>query len=118
MESVILKELQELKNLTLLAAKTALTTSDATHFTGLSRSHLYKLCCYKKIPHYKSSGGKYTFFDKNELTTWMLHRRIVTDAELENVAVNYIVTGKATPVVAPVEANTRKSAYLKAQTVK
>jgi len=88
----ILKELQELKNMTLLASKKALTTDDAVRLTGLSKSHVYKMCCYHKIPHYKSGGGKHTFFDRDELNAWMLHRRIKTADELETEAATHIVT--------------------------
>jgi len=95
METVILKELQELKNLTLLAAKKALTMSDCALFTGLSKSHLYKLVCAKKIPYYKSDGGKLTYFDKSEVEAWQLQNRVSTTAEIEQQAANYIVTGKA-----------------------
>ena len=90
----VLKELQELKSLTLLGAKQALTMTEAALFTGLSKSHLYKLVCYKHIPHYKGGGGKLTYFDKDELNGWMLNRRIKTNEELEAEAVNYCVTGK------------------------
>jgi len=90
----VLKQLQELKNLTLLGAKQALTMTDAALLTGLSKSHIYKLVCYKKIPYYKSQGGKITYFDKNELNSWMLSTRIKTDDELAAEAVNYCVTGK------------------------
>ena len=69
---ILLKELQELKNLTLLGAKQALTMSDAALLTGLSKSHLYKLVCFRQIPYYKSNGGKLTYFDKDELNRWML----------------------------------------------
>ena len=94
MEDIILSELQELKKLTVLAAKKALTMSDAALLTGLSKSHLYKECCAKKIPHWKSDGGKLTYFDKDELNGWMLQHRVKTNAELETEAANYIVTGK------------------------
>jgi len=105
MENVILEKLQalydltekrtqELYSLTLLGQKKALTMTDASLLTGLSKSHLYKCVCYKKIPYWKSSGGKYTYFDKDELTAWMLHNRIKTDAEIEQDAVAHIVTGK------------------------
>ena len=87
----VLKELQELKNLTLLGTKRALNMDDAVLFTGLSRSHLYKICGFRKIGYYKSNGGKYTYFDKSELTDWMLHRRVKTTDELETEAANYIV---------------------------
>ena len=90
----LIKELQELKYLTLLGAKQALTMTDAALFTGLSKSHLYKLVCAKKIPYYKSDGGKLTYFDKGELTAWQLQHRIQTTDELETAAANYCVTGK------------------------
>ena len=96
----VLKELQELKNLTLLGVKQALTMSDAALLTGLSKSHIYKLVCGKKVPYYKAhEGGKYTYFDKDELTAWMLGRRIKTDAEIEHEAANYVVNGRLRPAV-------------------
>jgi excisionase family DNA binding protein len=91
---VIKKEFQELKNLTMLGVKKALTMDDASLYTGLSKSHIYKLVCYKKIPYYKSQGGKLTYFDKTELEQWMLSRRIPTNDELEQEAADYLVTGK------------------------
>ncbi|MDR1552592.1 MAG: helix-turn-helix domain-containing protein [Prevotellaceae bacterium] len=94
MENQILSELQEIKQLTVLGAKQALTMNDAALLTGLSKSHLYKLVCYKKIPHYKSDGGKLTYFDKQELTAWQLQHRVKTTNEIETEAANYIVTGK------------------------
>jgi excisionase family DNA binding protein len=94
MEQRILSEIQELKGLTLLGAKQALTMSDAALLTGLSKSHLYKLVCAKKIPYYKSQGGKLTYFDKGELNGWLLQHRIKTVDETETEAANYIVSGK------------------------
>jgi excisionase family DNA binding protein len=90
----ILKQLQELKNLTVLSAKQALTMSDTAILTGLSKSHLYKLVCAKKIPYYKSQGGKLTYFDKGEVNSWMLQHKVKTSDELETAATNYLVTGK------------------------
>jgi excisionase family DNA binding protein len=94
MEEKVLNELQEIKQLTLLGAKRALTMTDASLLTGLSKSHLYKLVCRKAIPYYKSDGGKLTYFDKDELNAWMLQHRVKTTDELETEAANYLVTGK------------------------
>ena len=94
MEEKVLNELQELKNLTLLGVKQALTMSDAALLTGLSKSHLYKLVCQKSLPYFKSHGGKLTYFDKDELNSWMLQHRVKTSSELETEATNMIVTGK------------------------
>jgi len=92
MEEKILLELKELKNLTLLNAKRALTLHDASLLTGLSKSHLYKLICRKAIPYYKSA--KLVYFDKSELENWQLQHRIKPTYEIEQEAVNYVVTGK------------------------
>ncbi|GHT06774.1 hypothetical protein AGMMS49525_15400 [Bacteroidia bacterium] len=95
MEKTILDELQQIKQLTVLGAKQALTMDDAALLTGLSKSHLYKLVCGKKIPYYKSAGGaKRTYFDKGELTAWLLQHRVKTADELETEAATFVVTGK------------------------
>ena len=94
METQILNELQELKKLTLLGVKKALTMSDCSLLTGLSKSHLYKLVCAKKIPYYKSDGGKLSYFDKQEIEAWLLQHRVKTTDEIETEAANYIVSGK------------------------
>jgi len=94
METKILNELQELKKLTLLGVKKALTMSDCSLLTGLSKSHIYKLVMSKKIPYWKSDGGKLTYFDKQEIEAWLLQRRVKTIDEIETEAANYIVSGK------------------------
>ena len=94
MEKEILNELQGIRQLTLLGAKKVLTMTDASLLTGLSKSHLYKLVCFKKIPHYKSQGGKLTYFDKSELETWQLQHRVKTTDEVEQEAANYCLTSK------------------------
>ena len=86
---------QELKSLIQQGQKDVLTLKETAAYTGLSPSHIYKMCSYKKIPFWKSSGGgKYSYFSRKELNDWMLHRRIKTDDELETEAVNHIVNGK------------------------
>jgi len=92
--SELKNELQEIKQLTLLSAKKALTMSDCALLTGLSKSHLYKLVCRKAIPYYKSTGGKLTYFDKDEVTAWQLQYRVKTSTEIESEAINYTITGK------------------------
>jgi excisionase family DNA binding protein len=94
MEKEILNELQEIKQLTVLGAKKALTLKDATLLTGLSASNIYKKTRDREIPHYKSQGGKLLYFDKEELTSWMLKNRIKTAEELETEAANYLVQSK------------------------
>lgn len=93
-EERILSELQEIRKLKLLESKQALTLEDASLLSGLSKSHLYKEVWKKKIPYYKPNG-KLLYFDKDELTKWLLSHRVKTVDELETEAANYLVTGKA-----------------------
>ena len=85
----VLNELQEIKQLTVIGAKKALTMKDVALLTGLSMSCLYKKCSSREIPHWKSAGGKMTYFDKDELTGWMLKHRVKTADELETEATSY-----------------------------
>jgi len=90
----IISELHQIKQLTLLGSKDVFTMSDCALYTGLSKSHLYKMVCAKKIPYFKSEGGKLTYFDRNEVKAWCLQHRVKTTAEIEQEAANYTVLGK------------------------
>ena len=90
----VLEQLQELKQLATIGAKNALNMNDVALLTGLSKSHLYKLVCQHKIPHYKSEGGKLTYFNKQEIEGWLLAHRVPTDAEVEQRAVAYCVSNE------------------------
>lgn len=79
----ILRKLEEIKNITLIGCKNALTTEDACLLTGLSKQYIYKLVQARKIPHYRSKGGKIIYFLKKELNEWMLGIRIKTQKELD-----------------------------------
>lgn len=92
MEDKILYELETIKKYSLLAAKNVLCFDDVALLTGLSKSHLYKLTCSHKIPHYKPNG-KQVYFDRSEIESWMKQNRVSTVQEAEQKAVNYMVTG-------------------------
>lgn len=85
------QRLERIEQLTLLAAKDALTMDDATAYTGLSKSYLYRLVCKKQIPYYKSAGGKQTYFKKSELCDWLLKHRVSTTEEAQESAAAYCV---------------------------
>ncbi len=71
-----------------LAQKTVLTFDEATAYTGLSKSWLYKLTSMKQIPHYKPHG-KLCYFDRVELDAWMKANRVRTSEEIETEAQAY-----------------------------
>lgn len=109
MEKEVLTKLQELEKLVLLSAdnlanieklaligaKEALNVEDLALLSGLSKSHIYKLIWAKKIPYYKSEGGKLVFFKKSEVENWLCFHRVATQTETEQQAINYCVTNKA-----------------------
>jgi excisionase family DNA binding protein len=84
------KEQNEPDKITLLGLKQILTTKEVSMLTGLSVSTLHKLTSTRKIPHYKSRGGKANYYDKNEVTNWMLGCKVKTTDEVEAEALAYV----------------------------
>lgn len=93
MNEELKQQLDRIERLSLLSAKNVLCFDDVALLTGLSKSHLYKLTCAHKIPHYKPNG-KQIYFDRIELESWMKQNRVTTTQEIDQAATNYIVTGK------------------------
>lgn len=81
------KKLQRIEEL-LFNQKKVLNLAEVCQMTGLSKSHLYKLTCYGRIPHYKQS--KHLFFQREEVEAWLLANRQPTTQELEAEAANSI----------------------------
>jgi excisionase family DNA binding protein len=86
-------QLNRIEQLSMLSAKNVLTFSEVATLTGLSKSHLYKLTCKNKIPHYKPSG-KMVYFNKQEVETWLMQNRVKTVDEIEVEAQNYCMKNR------------------------
>lgn len=67
-----------------LAAKNVLELEEAALYTGISKTHFYKLTCRKEIPFYKQ--GKRCYFDKAELDSYLKQNRVLTNEEAEATA--------------------------------
>lgn len=61
--------------------KGVFNSKEAARYLGLSLSRLYKLTCFKQIPHFKPDG-KRCFFNREELDAWRMRNRIATGEEL------------------------------------
>lgn len=72
-----------------LSNKTVLTIDEAAAYTGLSVSSIYKLTSTQEIPHYKPRG-KMLYFDRAELDSWLLQRRVKTAAEINTAAADHV----------------------------
>lgn len=66
----------------MLSQKTVLNFDEMATYTGLSKSHLYKLTSSGGVPCYKPKG-KHIFFSKIEVDQWLLQNRKATTEEIE-----------------------------------
>jgi len=73
----------------LLSQKTVLNFDEVAAYTGLSKSHLYKLTSSGGIPCFKPQG-KHIYFSKQELDQWLLQNRKATNIEIENQAATFV----------------------------
>jgi excisionase family DNA binding protein len=76
----------------LLSQKTVLNFDEASEYTGLSKSHLYKLTSTGGVPCYKPTG-KRIYFNKIELDEWLMRHKKQSSEELDTQAENYILRG-------------------------
>lgn len=74
-----------------LSNKSVLTIEEAAAYTGLTVSTIYKLTSTQQIPHSKPRG-KMLYFDRAELDTWLLQRRVKTTDEIDAAAADHVAT--------------------------
>lgn len=72
--------------------KQVLTVPEVAKLTGMSERTIYKYCNDRKIPHYKSAGGKMTYFKRTEVESWMCHTRVATIEEIKDDAAKILMT--------------------------
>ena len=60
-----------------LSSKSVLSIDEASAYTRLTVSYLYKLTSTQEIPHYKPRG-KMLYFNRDELDQWLLQNRVKT----------------------------------------
>ncbi|MEI7510016.1 MAG: excisionase family DNA-binding protein [Flavobacterium sp.] len=77
----VLEVMTEIRDL-LLLQKDIFTISEVCSYTGFEKSYIYKLTSLRKIPHYKSPGGKNIFFKKSEINDWLTQIKIKTIDEI------------------------------------
>ena len=77
----------------LLSKKTVFNFDELAAYTGLSKSHLYKLTSTGGIPCYKPQG-KHIYASKEEVDNWLLKNKKASNEEVESQAATYIVTSK------------------------
>ncbi len=64
--------------------KKILNVEDLAHYTGLSKSKIYKLTHLKLIPTGNNPNIRQKFFDKDRIDAWLLGEPDFSDEFLEN----------------------------------
>jgi len=82
--------MSEIRDL-LLLQKDVFTISEVCSYTGFEKSYIYKLTSARKIPHFKSPGGKNVFFLRVEINEWLTQNRIKTIEDLERETKQQII---------------------------
>ena len=88
----ILEQLDRIEKL-LRAGKTVLSLEEASEYTGISRSYLYKLTAKGEIP-FSKPRGKMIYFSKDKLDQWLLSDARKSKSELKTEALDYTFRNK------------------------
>lgn len=88
----ILEQLDRIENL-LRASKTVMSLEEASEYTGISRSYLYKLTAKGEIP-FSKPRGKIIYFSREKLDNWLLSNSKKSAGELKSEALNYTFRNK------------------------
>jgi hypothetical protein len=83
--------LSNIESKLLISTKEVLTLDEVAIYTGLSKSHIYKLCSSNDIPFYKPQG-KVNYFNRLEIENWLQQNRVATTQEIEQSAIDRITT--------------------------
>jgi len=73
--------------------KKFISVNEASTYTGLSKSYLYKLTSSRSIAFFKPAG-KLVFFDIDDLDSWISKNRIAPSAEVNEKADEYLLNQK------------------------
>ncbi len=91
-ELKILEQLDRIEKL-MRASKTVLSLEDASEYTGISRSYLYKLTARGDIP-FSKPRGKMIYFSKEKLDQWLLSNSRKSEKEIKTEALDYAFRNK------------------------
>jgi len=88
----ILEQLDRIEKL-LRANKNVLSFDEASDYTGISRSYLYKLTASGEIP-FSKPRGKMIFFSREKLDAWLLRNERKSKSDIQSEAITYAFRNK------------------------
>ena len=63
-----------------------LRVEEAAAMLGVKASYIYRMSRERKLPHFKSSGGKLIYFRREDLEAWMMGTYVAPQNEVEVMA--------------------------------
>lgn len=86
-ELKILEQLDRIENL-VRTSKSVLSLEEASDYTGISKSYLYKLTARGEIP-FSKPRGKRIYFSREKLDDWLLSNQSKSREEIKSEALEY-----------------------------
>lgn len=82
----ILQKLEEIKSITTISVKSALTVEEAAVYMGMSTEYVRKMAKTRAIKSYRSKSGRVIYLHKADLDKWMLHTEVNTEEWINSQA--------------------------------
>lgn len=76
-------KLDEIKTITTLSVKNALTVEEAAIYMGMSAEYVRKMAKNRTIKSYRSKSGRGIYLHKADLDKWMLHTEVNTTEHIQ-----------------------------------
>lgn len=86
-ELKILEQLDRIENL-VRTSKNVLSLEEASDYTGISKSYLYKLTARSEIP-FSKPRGKRIYFSREKLDDWLLSNQSKSRGKIKSEALDY-----------------------------
>lgn len=83
---LIQMKLDEIKTITTLSVKNALTVEEAAIYMGMSSDYVRKMAKDRKIKSYRSKTGRGIYLHKADLDKWMMYTEVNTKDFIQSEA--------------------------------
>lgn len=91
-ELMILEKLDSIENL-VRTSKNVLSREEASDYTGIAKSYLYKLIAKGEIP-FSKPRGKRIYFSREKLDDWLLSNQSISRKEIESEVLDYTIRNR------------------------
>ena len=83
---LIQQKLDEIKMITTISTKNALTVEEAATYMGMDAEYVRKMAKHKKIKSYRSKTGRGIYLHKADLDKWMMYTEVNTTEYIKEKA--------------------------------